>query len=111
MVGVGAASCGPPPPSGVDAGPPHIPCDVEAILKTRCRGCHGAPPSGGAPFSLLTANDFLAPYAGSTVRERAFGALESDFMPLNGPPLSAPQKTVMYEWLDAGVPVSSTNCP
>ena len=111
MVGVGAASCGPPPPSSVDAGGPHIPCDVEAILSTRCRACHGSQPTNGAPFSLITADDFLAPYAGSTVRERAFGALESDFMPLNGPPLSTAQKTVMYEWLDAGVPLSTAACP
>ena len=80
-------------------------------MSTRCRVCHGSPPTNGAPFSLLTADDFRAPYAGSTVGERAVGALGSDFMPLNGPPLSAAQKTVMYEWLDAGVPLSTAACP
>lgn len=111
MVGVGAAACGPSPPSSVDAGPPHLPCDVQAVLSARCWRCHSAPPTQGAPFSLLTQDDFLAPYAGSTVRERAIGALESDFMPLGGPPLSAADKAVMIEWLDAGVPLSTTNCP
>lgn len=111
VVGAGAAACGPPPPSGVDAGPPHLPCDVQAILQARCWSCHGSPPSQGAPFPLLTQEHFLAPYAGSTVRERAIGALESNFMPLNGPPLGAADKAVMFEWLDAGVPLSSVNCP
>jgi hypothetical protein len=98
------------PSPGLDAGP-HLPCDVEAVLAAKCRRCHGSPTMQGAPFSLFTQADFLAPYAGSTVEARAVLALESDFMPLNGPPLSAADKAVMIGWLDAGVPLSTATCP
>lgn len=111
VVGVVSASCGPTPAPEVDAGPPHLPCDVEALLRTRCRGCHGDPPAQGVPFPLLTQADFLRPYTGATVGERAIGALDADFMPLNGPPLNPADKAVLIGWLDAGVPLSTATCP
>lgn len=38
-----------------------LPCDVATLVATRCSSCHGSTPSGGAPVSLLTRADFLAP--------------------------------------------------
>jgi hypothetical protein len=38
-----------------------LPCDVETLLATHCRGCHGASPSSYAPMSLVTRADLLAP--------------------------------------------------
>ena len=109
VAGVVCASCGPTSPE-VDAGFPHIPCEVDALLTARCRSCPTDPPTQDAPFSLLTQADFQRPFAGSTVAERAVGAVESDFMPLNRPPLNAEQKTLLFGWLDAGVPLSTANC-
>lgn len=97
--------------AGVDAGPPHVPCDVEAVLKAKCQACHSSPPANGAPFPLLTQADFLAPYFSSTVRETAIVAIRDDIMPLNGPPLPAGEKQLLLGWLDAGVPLSSEQCP
>ena len=65
----------------------------------------------GAPFSFFSQADFLAPYGGSTVRERAIAALDSNFMPLNGPALNTADRAVMIGWLDAGVPLSTATCP
>lgn len=110
VAGVVCASCGPTPSPEVDAGVPHIPCEVDALLTARCRSCHTDPPTQDAPFPLLTQADFQRPFAGSTVAERAVGAVESDFMPLNRPPLNAEQKTLLFGWLDAGVPLSTANC-
>lgn len=95
----------------MDAGPPHLPCDVEAVLKAKCHSCHSSPPTNGAPFPLLTQADFLAPYFASTVRVQAIAAIRDDVMPLNGPPLPANEKELMLNWLDAGVPVVTGTCP
>ena len=81
------------------------------MLQARCQGCHSAPPVQGAPFPLLTQADFLAPYFASSVQTAAVGAVQVDFMPLNGPPLDAAQKAILVGWLDAGLPLSSTKCP
>lgn len=113
VVGVGAAACGPTPPladAGHDAGP-HLPCEVDAVLRARCQGCHSSPVAQGAPFPLLSQADFLAPYLGRPVWEVAIGAIDANFMPLNGPPLNAADRAVLIGWLDAGVPLSTTNCP
>ncbi len=110
MVGLGSAACGPTPPSEMDAGSPHLPCDVQAVLAARCHSCHGSPQAQGAPFPLLTQADFLAPYFSSTVRETAIRAIQTDAMPLNGPPLNSAEKTLLIGWLDAGVPLSTANC-
>jgi hypothetical protein len=97
--------------AGVDAGPPHLPCAVETVLKTRCQGCHGPTPAQGAPFSLLTQEDFLKPYRMGVVAQYAYDAIDSDFMPLNGPPLNAADRATMLNWIDAGVPVVTETCP
>jgi hypothetical protein len=40
-----------------DAG---IPCEITALIARRCSTCHGAPPTAGAPITLLTRADFTA---------------------------------------------------
>lgn len=34
-----------------------LPCEIAATLSTYCTGCHGNPPSGNAPFALLSYED------------------------------------------------------
>src|SRR4051794_2290266 len=38
-----------------------LPCDVDEVLATKCQSCHGAEPAYGAPMSLVTTRDLLAP--------------------------------------------------
>jgi hypothetical protein len=38
-----------------------LPCEVQTILVKYCDSCHGAPPSGGAPRSLVTYADLTKP--------------------------------------------------
>lgn len=94
----------------LDAGP-HLPCEVDAVLKARCQGCHGAPPTQGAPFPLVQQADFLAPYFTTTVLAAARQAIETGTMPLGGPPLEAGEKAVLLQWLEAGAPRSAARCP
>jgi hypothetical protein len=38
-----------------------LPCAISEILATNCQSCHGAMPLNGAPMSLVTLPDLLAP--------------------------------------------------
>ena len=38
-----------------------LPCDVDAVLGASCRSCHGATPAYGAPMSLVSYGDLVAP--------------------------------------------------
>ncbi|RKH07032.1 hypothetical protein [Corallococcus carmarthensis] len=46
---------GPPPEPSASA------CEVEAMAVTRCGGCHGAVPTGGAPMPLNSLDAMRAP--------------------------------------------------
>lgn len=41
-------------------GPANLSCDVLTVLQSQCASCHGDPPVGGAPMSLLTYADLTA---------------------------------------------------
>jgi cytochrome c553 len=43
------------------AGGGTLPCEVSQLMQTNCGACHGATPSSGAPMSLVTYADLLAP--------------------------------------------------
>ena len=48
------------PPIAVDPNTNGLPCEVTALLKHYCGGCHSSPPSGGAPDSLMSYADLVA---------------------------------------------------
>lgn len=48
------------PPMVVDPSTNGLPCEVTALLKHYCGGCHSSPPSGGAPESLTSYADLVA---------------------------------------------------
>ena len=54
--GGGGASQGGPNGSGGAAGN-GLPCEVQTVLVKYCSSCHGTPPTGGAPRSLVTYAD------------------------------------------------------
>jgi hypothetical protein len=39
----------------------NLPCDVDAVLRAKCQGCHGTTPLFGAPMSLVTYDDTQKP--------------------------------------------------
>lgn len=46
-----------------------LPCEVSQLLQASCGSCHGATPSNGAPMSLVTHADLLAPAPSNPMRK------------------------------------------
>ncbi len=70
------------------------PCEVEPIIEI-CRNCHVD--GGTAPFSLNTYEDSQELYGMDTRWSRFKVNIDSNFMPLGGPPLEAEQKTALLD--------------
>jgi len=95
-----------------DAG---FPCDVERVLRDKCRRCHTEPPRHAAPFSLLTWHETRKLRQGQPIYLRMGLAIESGAMPLgiaaNPPvlPLTVAEKRVLLGWIQSGAP--RADCP
>lgn len=92
----GTASGGAPESSG---GAPQIraylPCDVERIIEDPCRMCHSAQTLGQEPLF-----DTFGQVSGDA--QLIVDVLVDDYMPYGLPPLSADQKSVINNWVNAG---------
>lgn len=84
-----------------------LPCDVRAVLKSRCQSCHGNPPSNLAPMSLLTWSA-VSMYA-DAIQEK----LDGDLMPPPGSPdLSPDQQNALLAYVSLGAPpAGNVTCP
>ncbi len=86
-----------------------LPCDVDEVLSTYCRSCHGDP-LVGTTFSLLSRGDLLASPPsdpGTTVGAESVERMLSEQLPM--PPLpatppSAAEIAVVADWVAAGMP-------
>jgi hypothetical protein len=94
-----------------------IPCEVETVLAQRCRECHGTTPQYGAPMSLVTYADLVAP-AKSDPQRKVFELVEQrihqDDKPMPPSPnarLVADDGAALDGWIKAGAPSSDTACP
>lgn len=92
---------------GVDG----VPCDVSMLLATSCLRCHGARPTKGAPMSLVTYDDLVAPWDEDPTRTIAEVSLErmksrQSPMPPDGA-LAASAVAVFEAWVGAGAPKAS----
>ena len=91
-------------------------CDARAVVAAKCTRCHADPPVNGAPFSLVTYEDMLAPSPSSknaerTRADRMLAAVESGFMPFVSlrveppvEPLTCEEKATLLAWLRDGAP-------
>lgn len=96
-----------------DAGLTGLPCDVAALMRTRCISCHGTPPTGGAPMALTSRDDLLAtsPIMG-TYAARSLFRMRDTMAPM--PPGALPpaaEVTAFEAWLNAGAPAGSCMAP
>lgn len=84
-----------PPVSG--EGPFYFSDVLENVLKTNCNGCHSVAGGNRGRLNLETyANVFAA-------REKVKSDIEKGFMPpRRGVPLTADQKKMIVDWIDAG---------
>jgi hypothetical protein len=92
-----------------------LPCDIERVLKAKCRRCHTIPPRHGAPIALFTWEQIHAQREGESVHATMLRAVKQDFMPFRTPAnppverLTAAERGTLIEWLEAGAPRGS--CP
>ena len=90
-----------------------LPCAVYDVLSASCWGCHGTPPSGGAPQSLATLANLQAAspgYPSQSNGARAVVRMQSTSSPMppapNAPVASA-DATAFQTWVNAGMPAGS----
>lgn len=98
--------------SGLDAGadlflqPSHLPCEIEAIIKARCKNCHVPSTAPNRPVSLLTYADFAQPSKSAptmTYAQQALMLVQNGMMPLTGK-LPPEQIQQFADWVQAGAP-------
>jgi cytochrome c553 len=97
------------PDAGASVG---LPCDVEAVLAAHCQSCHGNPPSGGAPISLVTYDDLMRIDGnGARYIDRAIVRMQDASKPMPPLPAVAASTTeiqTLQAWVAAGTPMG--NC-
>jgi copper type II ascorbate-dependent monooxygenase-like protein len=93
-----------------------LPCDVAAVVMSKCQTCHGKTPLYGATMSLLLAADFQASppsRKADHVYQAAATRLHdtTDPMPPKGQPaLTSTELATLDAWLAAGAPAGSGSC-
>ncbi len=88
-----------------------FPCDVEEVLKVKCRRCHTEPARFGAPFSLLSWEVTQTSHQNQPIYARMGHSVQSGFMPYQGAPANPPvaklsdeEKQIIVRWAAAGGP-------
>jgi hypothetical protein len=90
-----------------------LPCDVQALVASRCDGCHGTTPSSGAPMSLVTYADLTAPSLADPTMTNARRALvrvvnpSAPMPPAPATMLTTTEVATLQSWVDAGYPMGS----
>lgn len=93
-----------------------LPCDVDAVLASQCRSCHGETPLYGAPMPLVTYADLTAPAPSDPSRkvyELVGERTHDDARPMPQPPaarLDAAAQQAIDAWIAAGAPSSAETC-
>ncbi len=102
------------PPVMVESG--GIPCDVKEILNDGCATCHSSAPAFGAPMSLETYEDLMAPALtdpSRTVYDLVLERAQDPSRPMPPAPyerLEAPQLQTLTTWENSGFPTSEEAC-
>lgn len=100
----GGSTSTPTPPNTT---PSNVPCDVAAVL-AKCASCHGSPTAGGAPMTLLSADDLKAPAASDSTKTNAevsVARMNAGTMPPGGG--AQADAAVLQAWITAGYPAGT----
>jgi hypothetical protein len=101
---------------GATPGATPLPCDVDAVLASKCRDCHQNPPQFSAPMPLVTWEDLHAPsksdpstpvYVGVHARTHD---TQRPMPPAPRAPLDAASLATLDAWYAAGAPVGDGTC-
>jgi len=94
-----------------------FPCDVDAVLRSKCQSCHGAVPLNGAPVPLVTYGDTQAPAVSSptmsvwqVMKTRVHSTTMSVMPPRNQPALTSAELASLDAWFAAGAPAGTKAC-
>ena len=92
--------------AGEDMGP-GLPCEIHALLKSHCQGCHSASAKNGVP--LMTRADLTAPSkvdANSPVWKRVIERMASSERPMppmgKGNPVTEDELATFEAWAESG---------
>ena len=90
-----------------------MPCDVQALLQTRCVGCHSNPPINGAPMPLVTRTDLMAPSLADpsqTFAQRALARIQlsvGEMPPAPAARATAAEVQALSSWIASGYAAAS----
>ena len=93
-----------------------LPCDVDTVLAGHCRSCHGNPTQFGAPMSLITHADLVAPAPSDPTKKvySMVGArIHDDAKPMPQPPnprLGPADAASLDAWIAQGAPETTGSC-
>jgi hypothetical protein len=87
-----------------------IPCDVQALLQTRCVMCHASPPVNGAPMPLVSFANLIATSSvdpTKTFAQRALARIQQtagQMPPAPNARATAAEISALGTWINAGYP-------
>jgi cytochrome c551/c552 len=94
-----------------------LPCDVDAVLKTRCQTCHASEPKYGANTSLVTWDDLHKPGPGANASKKVYELVKEriadDARPMPPSPqprLTQEERDKIENWIAAGAKSSPDKC-
>jgi hypothetical protein len=94
-----------------------LPCEVAAVLRTKCQSCHGTTPLNGAPVSLVTYADTQVPGVKDASRPvwqsmqtRVHSTTMTVMPPRNQPALTSTELASLDAWFAAGAPAGTEAC-
>jgi hypothetical protein len=92
-----------------------LPCDVAALISSKCVSCHGATPLAGVPTSLVSYADLTAPAKSDPTRTNAqvavarMGSTTAPMPPAGATPATPAEIAVLDAWIGAGYPNTGCN--
>lgn len=95
------------------AGMDGLPCDVAALLASKCVSCHSNPPLANVPEALVSYADLTAPSKGDPTISAAAMALQrmksatSPMPPAPASPPTAAEIAAFEAWVTAGTPMGT----
>lgn len=94
-----------------------LPCELDAILKTRCQTCHGSEPKYGASAPLVTWDDLQKPGPGASSGKKVLDLVKeriaNDDRPMPPSPqprLDGKEAETVQSWISGGAKSSDATC-
>ena len=111
--GTDGGTGGTSPDGGVTVLSSELPCAAYDVLSAHCWSCHGTPPNGGAPQSLVTLAELQAAspgYPSQSNGARAVVRMQSTTSPMppsGNAPVPSTDASAFQAWVNAGMPSGS----